>query len=122
MTSDLADSTGLEFRLLGPTEVRSSGTPLAIGPPKPRTVLAVLLTATGRAVSVDRLMDELWSGQPPSSGAVNLRGYAAGLRRALPEPERHRLTTGRQGYRLSAGRHELDLAVFEELASDGRTA
>jgi len=122
MTSDLADPTSLEFRLLGPMEVRSSGTPLAIGPPKQRTVLAVLITATGRAVSVDRLMDELWSGHPPSSGAVNLRGYAAGLRRALPEPERHRLTTGRQGYRLSADRHELDFAVFEELARDGRTA
>jgi DNA-binding SARP family transcriptional activator len=95
---------------------------VGIGPLKQRTVLAVLLAASGAVVSLDRLLDELWSGRPPCSAEANVRSYAAGLRRALPPTERHRLATVDRGYRLAVGADEVDLAAFETLAREGRRA
>jgi DNA-binding SARP family transcriptional activator len=45
----------IEFRVLGSFEVVDSDGPLALGGPKQRAVLAVLLLHRGRLVSTDRL-------------------------------------------------------------------
>lgn len=122
MADNTALGADLQFRLLGPLEVRCDGASLAIGPPKQRALLAVLLSASGAAVPIDHLVDELWPNRPPSSAATNVRGYAAALRRALPAPERHRLAAGRRGYLLHADEGEVDASVFRSLAADGRAA
>jgi hypothetical protein len=49
----------MDFRLLGPLEVRSRGRALPLGGPKQRAVLAMLLLQAGEVVSTDRLIDEL---------------------------------------------------------------
>jgi DNA-binding SARP family transcriptional activator len=122
MTNDPTATAELQFRVLGPLEVRCDGATLAIGPPKQRALLAVLLSASGAAVPIDQLVDELWPNRPPSSAATNVRGYAAALRRALPAPEQHRLAAARRGYLLHAGHDEVDAGVFQSLAADGRAA
>jgi DNA-binding SARP family transcriptional activator len=46
-----------EFRILGPLEALTDGTPAKLGGSRPRAVLAVLLLHSGQPVSMARLVD-----------------------------------------------------------------
>jgi DNA-binding SARP family transcriptional activator/class 3 adenylate cyclase len=118
----------VEFRILGPVEVLDAqGRPLALGGPKQRALLAVLLLHAGQVVAVERLVDELWGEDPPDTAAHSLQVYVANLRKML-EPHRPRraaggvLRTRAPGYLVDLGPEELDLSRFERLAREGRTA
>jgi DNA-binding SARP family transcriptional activator len=56
----------MEFRILGPLEVRNAGSPVRLGGPKQRALLALLLIRGGEVVTTDRLVDELWPERPPA--------------------------------------------------------
>ena len=58
-----------------------------LGGPKQRLVLAVLLLADGRPVSIDRLIDALWADEPPARAEASLQAYVSNLRKLL-EPGR----------------------------------
>lgn len=58
----------MKFRILGPLEIHTRDTTLDAGTPRTRVLLAVLLTASGQLVSIDRLIDEL-----PSCALPRLR-------------------------------------------------
>src|SRR5512135_3386433 len=73
----------LEFRVLGTLEVVGHDGPLALGAPKQRALLAVLLIHRGERVSTERLIDELWGEQPPASANKIVQGYVSNLRRVL---------------------------------------
>jgi DNA-binding SARP family transcriptional activator len=80
----------VEFRILGPVEVLDAqGQRLALGGPKQRALLAVLLLHAGQVVAVERLIDELWGQDPPDTAAHSLQVYVANLRKVL-EPARPR--------------------------------
>jgi DNA-binding SARP family transcriptional activator len=66
-TAKPSDPGALDLRLLGPLEVRRDGRLLTLGGGKPRTLLADLALHLGEAVSVDRLIDDLWGETPPDS-------------------------------------------------------
>lgn len=113
----------VEYSLFGAIEVCVDGTPAALGGPKQRCVLAVLLAGRGTVVSVDRLTDALWRDEPPTKGLVSLRSYISNLRRCLPADAPARLETRPLGYRLTLLEADrLDLATFEHLVDEGRTA
>src|SRR5688572_6034875 len=63
------------------------GQPVDLGGPRQRGVLELLLVARGDVVSVDRLIDDLWRGEPPPRATGALQAYVSNLRRAL-EPDR----------------------------------
>ncbi|EID13352.1 BTAD domain-containing putative transcriptional regulator [Mycolicibacterium phlei] len=63
--------------------VRDDATPVDVGPHKQRVVLAALLLAQGRVVSVDRLIDAVWGDDVPASATASLQAYISNLRRAL---------------------------------------
>ncbi|WP_169944216.1 BTAD domain-containing putative transcriptional regulator [Microbispora sp. H11081] len=116
----------MEFRLFGPIEVIDpAGRVIDLGTPKQRAVLAMLALEPGRVVSLDRLVDELWSGEAPSSATGTLQAYISQLRRAL-EPERpprtppKTLLTRDPGYLLAVAPGQVDLVRFAALAEDGR--
>jgi DNA-binding SARP family transcriptional activator len=69
-----------EVRLLGPVRAMRLGREIALGGPKKRAVLALLLLEAGRVVPAGRLMEELWRGSPPRGAAVTLRSYVSRLR------------------------------------------
>jgi DNA-binding SARP family transcriptional activator len=50
----------LEFRLLGPLEVRLENRPLALGGVRQRGLLALLLLNANMVVSRDKLISDLW--------------------------------------------------------------
>jgi len=94
----------MDFRLLGRVEVVDGDQPLAIGGPKPRALLALLVLESGRAVSLARLTEELWGDAPPATAASSLHVHLSTLRRALGG----RLRTTGAGYVLDAEPEEVD--------------
>src|SRR6516225_10679649 len=117
----------VEFGILGPLEVRVSGRVVPLGGPRQRAVLALLLLEANRVVSMDRLAEELWGGDPPEGWATTLQTYVFHLRQAL-EPGRSRgaasgvLVTRGRGYLLRVDREHLDGALFQEGFAAGRAA
>jgi DNA-binding SARP family transcriptional activator/tetratricopeptide (TPR) repeat protein len=108
----------LEFSLLGPLEVTGEGGPVDLGAPKHRALLTLLLLEPGRVVSVDRLIDLLWHGEPPAAATATLQAYVSNLRRAL-EPDRKAgapatlLVTRPPGYVLDITPEQVDVVRFE---------
>lgn len=111
----------LEFRILGPVELRRDGAVVPVNALKVRALLVALLLNANEVVSVDRLLDVLWDTAPPVSALANLRTYVAALRHALGG-DSARLTTHAHGIGLTVLPDELDAAVFERLAGQGRIA
>ena len=80
----------MEFLLLGPLEVRSSRERLPLGGPRQRALLADLALHAGSVVSMDTLLDDLWSGEPPPTAeavvqnAVSRCGGRSAGRRSRP--------------------------------------
>jgi DNA-binding SARP family transcriptional activator len=59
----------MKFRILGSLEVHTDGAMMPVGGLRERTVLAVLVLETGRAVPVTRLIDAVWADNPPETAA-----------------------------------------------------
>src|SRR5215831_9373649 len=110
----------LEFCVLGPVQAVRDGRELALGGPRRRAVLALLLVAGGRVVPAEQLAEELWAGSPPPGAAGTLRSHVSRLR-ALVGPDAALVARG-GGYALAAGPDQLDAARFERLAGAGREA
>jgi predicted ATPase/DNA-binding SARP family transcriptional activator len=111
----------VEFRVLGSLEVVAGGQPLDLGTPRQRTLLGLLLVQAGGAVSHDRLVEDLWDGDPPATARHTLQGYVHRLRRTLGA-DAWRLTTRPPGYQLKVSTGELDAQRFQDLATAGRRA
>jgi DNA-binding SARP family transcriptional activator len=107
----------MEFRLLGPLEVMEGDRALALGGPKQRSLLAVLLLHANEVVSSDRLIAELWGERPPVTAAKSVQIYVSRLRREMGE---RRLTTRTPGYVLHVEPAEVDLTRFERLVAEAR--
>jgi WD40 repeat protein/DNA-binding SARP family transcriptional activator len=114
----------LEFRILGPLSVRIDGERIAIGGPKQRALLALLLLSANRVVSRERLISELFVEQSVTSADHALRNHVSRLRKVLaPEgTDEPRLVARAPGYLLRVEPGELDLDRFEQLAAAGREA
>lgn len=109
----------MEFCVLGSLEVVDQDGPLALGAPKQRALLAVLLLHRGQAVSTDRLIDEVWGERPPASANKLVQGYVSHLRKALGDGL---LVTEGRGYVLRVVPGQLDVDRFETLVAQGREA
>ena len=112
-------SSANEFRVLGPVEAVLAGQPLRLGGRRQRSLLALLLVEPGRAISSDRLIDELWQGGPPGGAEGTLRVYVSRLRSTLGEST---LFARPPGYVLDIGAELVDAWRFERLYREGRDA
>ena len=106
----------LEFRILGPLEVLDSGAPVRLGGPRQRAVLAILLLSAGRVVSIDRLVDLLYGGEPPATALTQVQRQISDLRKVLGPA----IETRAPGYLVRPG--SLDLTHFERLAEEAASA
>ena len=104
----------MDFRILGPLEASDGDGPIALGGARQRAVLAILLLHRNEVVSTDRLIDDLWSGQPPETAKTALQGYVSRLRKALGRSG-SALATQAPGYVLHVSPGSLDGDLFEEL-------
>ncbi len=116
----------MEFKILGPLEVRQEDRRLACTGPKQRLLLGVLLLHANEVVSSDRLIEALWGASPPETARKALQMHVSQLRDLL-EPQRARgegrvLLTRPPGYELSLADGELDLQRFEQGVAEARAA
>ena len=105
----------MEFRILGPLEIVDDERVLRLGSGRQLALVGVLVVHANEVVSVDQLVDYLWSGTPPRTAAKIVRNYASLLRRELGD----RLVTTSPGYRLRIEGGELDSDELERAVESG---
>ena len=69
--------------MLGQIEAVYEGERLNLGGPRLQHLLCLLLLEPGRVVSSDRLIEEIWTGEPPDGAETTLRSYVSRLRSQL---------------------------------------
>ena len=107
----------VDFAILGPLEAHADGEPIVLGGPKQRALLAMLLLEAGRVVSLDRLVDELWAGNPPATATASLQNFVAQLRKALGPAV---IETRPPGYLVRLEPDQLDVARMRRLVDEAR--
>ena len=113
----------MQFRILGSLEAVADGVTADLGPPKQRSVLAILLMHAGEIVPTDRLIDLLWGDHPPRTAAHSVQIYVSELRKVLEPLSGGRLIATRQpGYQLDTPPETIDAHEFEALVEAGRKA
>jgi predicted ATPase/DNA-binding SARP family transcriptional activator len=108
---EAAHPPGIAFRVLGAVEALRDGTPLPLGGPRQQALLALLLLEPGRSISADRLIDELWAGEPPDGAETTLRSYVSRLRSGLGGDAA--ITGTNAGYAIDVDPDRLDARRFE---------
>ncbi len=112
------------LRVLGPVQMWVAGRPIDLGPPKQRTLFAVLLVNADQPVSLDTLIDLLWDA-PPAGARSGVYSYITRLRRVLAragaaEDEPVQLVNGPGGYQLEVDSDRVDLHRFRRLVERAR--
>ncbi|HET6790575.1 MAG TPA: extracellular solute-binding protein [Actinomycetota bacterium] len=110
-------AAGLAFRLLGPLEVTDGGRPVSLGGPRQRLVLAHLLLAANRVVTMDELIERIWDEEPPRAARNTIQSYISHLRAELGPDQIEGRTPG---YVVHAEPEELDVLRFEQLLRRAR--
>jgi DNA-binding SARP family transcriptional activator len=115
----------VEFRILGSMEILDGGQRVELPSGRGRSLLALLTLHAGEPVAAERLIDELWGGDPPASAATVVQGLVSRLRRAL-EPDRttgeppHVLQTAGNAYCLAIDPDSVDANRFKRLFDEAR--
>ncbi len=112
MTSNDTGSNNVDISVLGSVAVHRDGADVELGP-QLRRVLAALVSRHDSVVSVDRLVESVWLGEPPAGADGSIKTYVTRLRKVL-DPDREGLITYRApGYVLAMNGHTLDSALFD---------
>jgi predicted ATPase/DNA-binding SARP family transcriptional activator len=113
----------VQFAILGPVEARRpGGTPVPLGGPQLRGLLALLALDAGRVVGAERLIDGLHGDHPPEGAAEALQSQVSRLRRRLRDggaPDGLVEFTP-AGYRLAVDPQDVDVHRFERLTAEAR--
>jgi DNA-binding SARP family transcriptional activator len=109
----------VDFRILGPLEVRDGDREVRLRGGKQRALLALLLVHANRTLAIDRIVDELWGEEVPETAQKMVQIYVSHLRKLLPSGTLH---TRPPGYMLALEPDQLDLNRFERLVADATAA
>lgn len=107
----------LELRILGPLEVLVEGAAVDLRRQKQRALLGLLLLRAGEVVSVDTLIEELWTGKPPPTAKDALQNYVSQLRKSLGKEV---ILTRSPGYVLEIEPAQTDVGRFQQLVGGAR--
>ncbi|MGA8112375.1 MAG: AfsR/SARP family transcriptional regulator, partial [Actinocatenispora sp.] len=101
----------IEFRVLGPLEARApGGTSPPLGGPRQRAVLAALLLAGNRLVTLDALVDAVWGDDPPRTARRQIQNRVSALRVAFGADSP--IVSHQAGYQLRLTPDQLDATAF----------
>jgi DNA-binding SARP family transcriptional activator len=109
----------VEFRVLGPLEVRDGDQSMPLGGAKQRALLALLVLNANRVVSRERLIDAIWGDDPPETAVTTVQVYVSRLRKLLGAQTP---VTRPPGYLLEVEPEQVDLLRFERLLAEARQA
>jgi DNA-binding SARP family transcriptional activator len=115
----------VRFAFLGPLEVVEDQLVLTPSAPKPRQLLAGLVLQANHIVPVDRLIEELWDGEPPASARTTLHTYVYQLRRSLAQAgpaAQDILRTKSGGYLAAVEPESVDTYLFDRHMQRGQLA
>ena len=111
----------IRFEILGDLRVLDGEEPIPVPSRRQRKLLAILLAARGRVVTVDRLLDLVWDGDVDAGSKSALRFHVSKLRSAL-EPGTPAgdsvIETVATGYRMAALTGAVDAWNLEQLAQE----
>jgi len=111
----------VEVRLLGPVEVCAGRQPVDLGPVRQRTVLAALAVDAGRPVTVETLIERVWSDRPPQRVRQAVYAYVTRIRKALRDRAAAAAVVRRSGgYLLDVAARQVDLHRFGQLVDQAR--
>lgn len=111
----------IEFRLLGPLDVRLSGVGVPINGARPQTILAMLLLEAGQVVPLSRLIDAIWEDNPPATARTQVQICVSELRRTFDRHGSPQLIVTRPpGYLIQVPPATVDVARFRQLVQQGR--
>src|SRR3954471_18505139 len=105
------------YRILGPVELVREDEPQPL-PAKPRALLTLLLLHRNQVVALDRIVEDVWEGNPPETATKAAQIYVSQLRKLVGE----RLESRAPGYRLRVEPGELDAERFEQLLAEAESA
>ena len=109
----------MEFRILGPLEVRDGAREVPLRAGKQRALLALLLVNPNRTLAIDRIVDDLWGEDVPESASKMEQIYVSNLRKVLTAGLLH---TRPPGYALQVAPDAIDLDRFQRLVAQARTS
>lgn len=115
----------MEFRILGLMEVIDGTRRVDLPRGRGRSLLALLTLHAGQPIPAERLLDELWGENPPSTAATVVHGLVSRLRKVL-EPDRSTgkpsqvLQTVGTAYQLSIDPDAVDANRFKRLIDEAR--
>jgi DNA-binding SARP family transcriptional activator len=120
----------MEIRILGPLTVRGLQNRKLTLPPKPRQVLALLVTHPDEIVPTSALLRELWDERPPRTAKTTLQTYIGQLRRLLAtalgvdlrQVAEEVLVTADGGYGLFTSDGWFDVQEYVRLGNLGKAA
>lgn len=106
----------LSFKILGPLEIVTETRVLRPRGSKQNALLTALLAASGRLVSSEDLIAELWGEDYPDRVENDLQAHISRLRRRLatlqPGHDESKIVTHVSGYELTVADDELDATSF----------
>jgi Transcriptional regulatory protein, C terminal len=86
-------SSPIKFLVLGPTEARQGGNPIALSGARRQALVTRLLLDAGRSVSAETLLEDVWDGHAPPAASATLQSHVSQLRKVIG-PRLQRSTTG----------------------------
>lgn len=112
----------VRFHALGGVAITDHEGEVNVGGPRQRRLLAMLLIHRNAVVSVDRLADAVFAGEPTPAASTTLRSYVARMRRVVErDGSEASIVTQAPGYLLRLPDDAFDVARFEAGLSEGRT-
>ena len=109
----------LEIRTLGAFAVSRDGQRVELAGRRDRLILAHLLLAANRVVSIDSLTAQIWRADPPKAARSTVRRHVETLRSLLGS---ERIEGAGSGFALRVETDEVDLLRFEQLLRRGHRA
>ncbi|MEW9548008.1 BTAD domain-containing putative transcriptional regulator [Nonomuraea sp. NPDC050783] len=106
----------MDFRIMGPLDVRDGDRDRTPTTPKHRDLLAMFLLNAGRPLTVERLRRLLWPREGGDRSDSLVRGYVGQLRQLLGKDV---ITTVSGAYLLAIGDDQLDVDRFRLLVDRG---
>jgi WD40 repeat protein/DNA-binding SARP family transcriptional activator len=112
----------VEFHALDGVTVTDGGREVNVGGPRQRRLLAVLLIHRNEVVSVDRLTDAVFAGEPSPGATTTMRSYIARVRKVVEvDGSPAAVVTRPPGYLLAVPDEAFDVARFEAGLAEGRS-
>lgn len=108
---------GVQYQILGEFSARSGGETVALGGPRQKLALALLVIEPRVSIPIDRLIDGVWGERPPVRARHTLQAYVSELRRVLGDT----IAWAGGGYRIDVDPDRVDAQRFEGLVGLGRS-